>query len=211
MTNTSPEIHLAGTTLQTHRHICAFFHNQDEEYQVMLPFIKEGLERGERACHIVNPQLQQDHHYRLDKAGIDAVDLTQKKQLDVRIWDQAYLRNGNFDQNAMLTLIEEILSSAKNDGFSLTRLVAHMEWALSEKPGVQDLMEYESRLNYILPQYDDPVICVYDLGKFSAGTIIDILRTHPMVILGGILQVNPFYISPDEFLKELRNRAKRVS
>jgi hypothetical protein len=35
---------------------------------------------------------------------------------------------------------------------------------------------------------------------------MDILRTHPMVILGGVLQKNPFFVPPAEFLVELRER-----
>jgi len=33
------------------------------------------------------------------------------------------------------------------------------------------------------------------------------MRTHPMIIIGGILQENPFFVPPDEFLRELRERA----
>jgi hypothetical protein len=36
-----------------------------------------------------------------------------------------------------------------------------------------------------------------------------VLRTHPMVILGGVLQVNPFFIPPEQFLQELRERRVR--
>ena len=42
-------------------------------------------------------------------------------------------------------------------GFPLTRLVANMEWALEDRPGVDDIVEYETRLNYVLPKYDDAV------------------------------------------------------
>jgi hypothetical protein len=38
---------------------------------------------------------------------------------------------------------------------------------------------------------------------------MDIMRTHPMVIIGGILQENPFFVPPDEFLEELRLRKRR--
>lgn len=38
---------------------------------------------------------------------------------------------------------------------------------------------------------------------------MDILRTHPMVIIGGILQSNPFWVPPEEFLRELRAREER--
>jgi hypothetical protein len=206
--NRMEDMRLAGAKLEDHRHICAFFNSQDEEYNLLLPFIKEGIERGEKAFHIVDPKLQQDHRQRLEDVGIDTSDLEQKKQLEIRVWENAYLRsNGCFDQHDMLALIEEVLSGGKQEGFHLTRLVAHMEWSLQDCTGVKDFVEYESRLNYILPKYDDPVICVYDLAQFSAGTVIDIMRIHPMVIIGGILHENPFYVPPDEFINELRTRS----
>jgi methionine synthase II (cobalamin-independent) len=79
-----------------------------------------------------------------------------------------------------------------------------MEWALEDYPGVYDVVEYETRLNYLFPKFDDVVVCTYDLTRFSARVVIDILRTHPMVIIGEIMQPNPFFVSPDEFLRELR-------
>jgi hypothetical protein len=211
MQNSTEDINLAGAIFRRHRHVCAFFHNQDEEFQVLLPFIKEGIVRGEKAFHIVDPRLQSDHRERLEKAGIDSTALEQRRQLEIRVWEQAHLRTGRFDQDDMLALIQEILSSGKSQGFPLTRFIAHMEWSLENRPGVNDIMAYESRLNNVLPKFDDPVICVYDLGRFGAGTVIDILRTHPMVIVGGTLHENPFYIPPEQFLEELRSRTQRTS
>lgn len=151
-------ITLAGATLDKYRHVCAFFHTPDEEYRVLLPFIAEGFERGERAFHIVGPHERDDHERRLRDVGVDVEGAGARGQLEVRLWEQAYLREGRFDQNRMLALIEEVLQGGAEAGFSLTRLVAHMEWALEDRPGVDDLVEYETRLNYVLPKYKDPVI-----------------------------------------------------
>jgi hypothetical protein len=84
-----------------------------------------------------------------------------------------------------------------------------MEWALVDLPGVEDLIEFETRVNYVVPKYDNIVICAYDLSKFSAGVVMDALRTHPVVIIGGILQENPFFVPPDQFLVELKERRPR--
>lgn len=151
-------IHFANATLGAQRHICAFFHSPDEEYRVLLPFIREGIDRGEKAFHIVDPRLLDDHRQRLRNAGIDVEDATQRGQLIVKRWQDAYLRDGHFDQDRMLALIEEVLAAGPQEGYSLTRLVAHMEWALEDFPGVNDLVEYETRLNFVLPKYQDPVI-----------------------------------------------------
>jgi MEDS: MEthanogen/methylotroph, DcmR Sensory domain len=150
-------IRFAGSVLGIQRHVCAFFNSPDEEYRVLLPFIKDGFERGEKAFHIVDPSLRAEHLQRLESAGID-VDLAQRSgQLEVRTWFEAYLRDGHFDQDRMLALLQEILEGGRKQNFPLTRLVAHMEWALEDRPGVDDILEYEARLNYILPRYRDPV------------------------------------------------------
>ena len=151
-------VRLAGGTLERSRHVCAFFHHPDEEYAILLPFMREGLERGEKAFHIVDPQERADHFRRLQQGGIDGRAAERRGQLEVRGWDEAYLRGGRFDQQAMLALIEAVLTGGKTQGFPLTRLVAHMEWALEDRPGVNDLVEYETRLNFVLPRYDDPVV-----------------------------------------------------
>jgi len=205
MTRPRP-VTLAGRDLGKHRHVCAFFSHPDQEFDTLLPFIGEGISRGEKAFHIVDPRGREEYPRRLEARGIDVSRAEASGQLEVRCWEQAYLREKRFDQTAMLALIEEVLQSGRQQGYPLTRLVAHMEWALEEMPGVTDLMEYESRLNHILPKYDDPVICTYDTTRFSAGVVLDILRTHPLVILGSVLQINPFYVEPDAFIAELRAR-----
>jgi hypothetical protein len=188
------------------RHICAFFHTKDEEHRTLLDFIKEGLEQNERAAHFVCAEDVSAHRERLRASGIDVETAEQRGQLKVATWDDAYLKDGHFDQNRQIKLLEGVLKAGREQGFPQTRLIANMEWALEDKAGVEDIVEYESRLNYTLPNYSDPVICTYDLSRFSAGVAMDILRTHPMVIIGGVLQENPLYVPPDEFLRELKDR-----
>ena len=151
-------ITFAGGTLDRYRHVCAFFDSFDEEVRVLGPFVREGLERGERAFHIVDPAVRAQYPRELQERGIDVHAAEQRGQFDVRTWDEAYLREGHFDQDAMLALIQEVLEEGPARGFPLTRLVAHMEWSLQDRPGVDDLVRYETRLNYVLPRYKDPVI-----------------------------------------------------
>jgi len=81
-----------------------------------------------------------------------------------------------------------------------------MDWLLLDKPAAYNLVEYEARLNHVLSKYDDPVICVYNLSKFGASVAMDIMRTHPLVIMGGLLRENPFFVPPEQFLDEMRER-----
>lgn len=69
MKTAASPIRFAGSQLGESRHACAFFHNADEEYRVMLPFIKDGFECGDKAVHIVNPNRCSDHLKRLASVG----------------------------------------------------------------------------------------------------------------------------------------------
>ncbi len=202
-------IRFAGSELGAHRHICGFFRNPEEEYQLLLPFIKEGFERGEKAFHVVDPKLRDDHLRRLNSAGINVTEAEKSGQFELCNWEQMYLPDGCFDQDRMLALWRDVLAAAGQRGFPRTRLVAHMEWALEDHEGVSDLIEYEARFNLMHQGDRDPVICAYDLTRFSGDVIMGVLRTHPMVILGGVLQENPFFIPPEQFLQELRERHVR--
>ena len=55
MKKSTHPISLAGSQLDEVRHVCAFFNSDEEEYRVLLPFIKEGFEQGDKAVHVVNP------------------------------------------------------------------------------------------------------------------------------------------------------------
>jgi predicted fused transcriptional regulator/phosphomethylpyrimidine kinase len=200
------QVRLAGSVLDRKRHVCAFFNSKEEEYRVLMPFIKEGFDQGDRALHFIDPRNRAEHMRRLKQAGIDVAESERKDQLEIRLWEDAYLQEGHFDQHRQIALIDHLLNHGGARGYPLTRLVANMDWALEDKSGVDDIVEYESRLNYALDKHDDAVCCTYDVSRFSASVIMDALRVHPAVIIGGIYQENPFYLPPDEFLNELRER-----
>jgi hypothetical protein len=199
-------ISLAGSQVGEIRHVCAFFNSDDEGYRVLLPFIKEGFECGDKAVHILNPAHHHDHLRRLAGIGIDTVTAQQSGQFELRSDTETYLRDGRFDQDRMLEVFEQLASGNAQGGFPLSRIVCRMEWAADRRSHVDDLIEFESRVNDVWRRHEDAVVCTYDLAKFGGDTVIDIMRTHPMIIIGGILQQNPFFVPPEEFLSEVRER-----
>jgi hypothetical protein len=203
--STALPVRLAGRTLKETRHICAFFHSKEEQNRVLMPFFKEGIERGEKIFHIVDGRHRDEHLCACRDGGLSPETSEQNGQLEVRTWEEAYLRDGYFDGDRMIRILTETVE-ANREKHKLTRLMGNMEWALETLPGVTDIVEYETKLNLISPQYPDPIVCVYDLNRHSGSVVMDILRTHPMVIIGGMLQENPLYVPPDEFLRELQNR-----
>src|SRR5271155_1594094 len=156
----------AGSSLGQHRHVCAFFNDLDEEHRVLRSFFKDGDDRGEKVVHIVEADKRQDYLNRLVEAGINVQEMMDTGRLDVLQWTDMYVRDHRFDQDAMLASVEELIQSGPTAGYPRTRLVGHhMDWLFLDQPAVNNLVEYEARLNGVLSKYNDLVICNYDLSK----------------------------------------------
>ena len=65
-------------------------------------------------------------------------------------------------------------------------------------------MEYEARINQVWTDYCGAAFCAYDLAKFDSTTIVNVIRTHPLIMIDGAIHENPHYVPPDKFLRELR-------
>lgn len=207
MQNKGPDSHSTSPSPFTEtRHICAFFSSDDEEYRVLTGFIMEGFTRGEKAVHVVNPDQYKDHVHRLSAKGIDVVDAQRRGQLELHTNTETYLPDGRFDQDRMLEAFERMASGNNRTGFPRSRIICRMDWAAASQAYINDLIEFESRVNDVWQRHNDTVICTYQLRKFGADAVIDIMRTHPVVIVGGTLHQNPFFVPPQKYLQELRER-----
>src|SRR6204780_4548997 len=119
-------ISLAGSQLGETRPVCAFFRSDEEEYRVLLPFIRDGLKAGDKAVHVLNPEQRQDHLQRLATAGIDPAAAQQSGQLELRTNSEVYLPDGRFDQDRMLEVFEQLASGNAEGGSPLSRICCRM-------------------------------------------------------------------------------------
>ena len=199
---------LAGTALE-YFHVCAFFNSKDEEYDVLVPFFREALDQGEKNMHIVDSEFADEHKARMTAAGVDANQCEACGQLEIVSWNQAYLdENGAFDKDKMLATLDTLTGTGRDAGYSRLRIMGNMDWAFEGHPGTEKLIEFEAEVNEVLERNRQPAVCVYDIAKLSGGMMMDLLRTHPLTLVGGVVQENPFYTQPRQMLAELQVRKR---
>lgn len=189
------------------RHLCAFFHSEEEEFRTVLPFIRDGLEAGEKVVYIVNAQKIEEHRTRLADAGID-LSLEKSGQLEVIGWPLSDRDLSAFEKTEESQMMDDVLSAARSEGYRRTRVIGDMDWASENHVREIGLIALEARLEAVYSRHDAWIICAYDLSRFSGLTVLDVMRTHPAVLIGGVVQHNPFYILPEQMLEELRGRGE---
>jgi DcmR-like sensory protein len=191
---------LAHAQLRNHFHACAFVTGAPEERSVIDPFLVEGMRRGEKAVYIVDPEHQHEHHARLGSSAASP-DL-----LDVITWNEAHLQGGSFDQDRMMSSLEQLIRDHAATGRPPMRLVGQMGWVFSSPPGIEQLVAYEASVNEVLNRGKTPTVCVYDVRRLSGSMMMDLLRAHPLTVMNGVLHENPFYTPAEELLRDIQQR-----
>lgn len=187
-----------------HDHLCLIYETEEEQFSAVIPFIKIGLERGEQCVYIVDDNTAAKVIDRMKGAGIDVESAVESGKLIIASKQDSYLKQGFFDPDWMIGFLKQATDDAKAAGFSALRVTGEMTWVLGRDPGTERLMEYEAKLNYFFPENDALAICQYNRDFFPPGIIKDVIATHPLVICGGMVCSNFYYVPPDDFLGEQR-------
>jgi hypothetical protein len=190
---------IPGVQITPGDHICAFYPSLAERDEILLPYLNEGLAAGDKCICVVD---ETEPWVVLEKleGHSDVESCVQSNQLDVQRSEDTYLCGGGFSADVMLDFWDSAIGAAFGSGFTFSRAVGEMTWALRQMPGVEHLVSYEAQLNRFLPRYPQVILCLYALDRFNGEVLVDVLKTHPKVLLGGMLLDNPYYLEPDEFL-----------
>jgi hypothetical protein len=131
--------------------------------------------------------------------GIDVEDCLASGQLEVTGSIGSYLSSGAFVKQDVLGFWERNVGQALATGrYQFARAAGQMPEPLRRVPGgIEAFMDYETELNLFTKRHPQQVlICMYDLGLFGGGIIVDLLRTHSRLLLGGLVLDNPHFQPP---------------
>ena len=193
--------------LGPHDHFCSIYENPEEHYAVAIPFMRMGLDRGEKCIYIADDGTIGDVREAMQSEGIDVEGAIESNSLVLATKEQAYLKRGSFDPDWMFTFWKEATDSAMSEGFPALRVTGETEWVLRGGRGLERWMEYESRLTHALSENNCSALCQYNRHCFPPELILDVIRTHPVVIYRGTVCRNLYYVPADEFLGT--NQAQR--
>lgn len=179
-------------------HFCALYSGPAERDRLLYPFLEEGLRQGDKClCLIddVEPALVRDLAVGQPGPGFSR----RSAQLDVERSSDVYLRSGEFSVDGMVSFLSESVDAAVAGDFDLLRAAGEMSWVLPGAPGWDELFVYESSLNHVVEEVPAILMCLYDLKKFGAEMLVEVLHTHPLVLLDGTVIDNPHYMDPTTY------------
>ena len=181
-------------------HICTFYRGPPGRDEIVLPFLAEGIRAGDRCLCFLDSAMPAEVLSSL-ALQLDVGPPVETGQLEVGTPAESYLRSGTFSAEEMIGYWgEEAAAVQRGEDYRLTRATGEMPTVLNQPTERAEFLRYEARLNEVIPDYPQVILCLYDLERFGAEVLMDALRTHPMVIVDGMVHDNPYYIEPGKFL-----------
>ena len=178
-------------------HLCALYSGPDERDRLLLPFLQAGMRDGDKCLCLVDEVPPATVRDQLEGAGA-APQPQRAEQLNIDIASSVYLQAGQFSAERMVSFLARSLSEATEE-FPLLRAAGEMSWVLPMPGGADDFFVYESAVNEIVEDAPAIFMCLYDLRRFSAQMLVDVLHTHPQVLLDDRVIDNPHYRKPTEY------------
>jgi PAS domain S-box-containing protein len=180
-------------------HLCFLYESDNERREILTTYIRQGLERNDKVLCIMDAGNAEKIYGTLRDDGLDPDPYIASGRLAVLSSDQTYLRDGIFDPDAMIDLLEYETQKTVAQGFNALRVTGEMAWALRRKSGSDRLIEYEAKLNRFFPGSRCMALCQYDAGQFDAKSLLRVLMTHPVAVIGTTVYDNGYYVAPDDF------------
>jgi hypothetical protein len=172
-------------------HVAHFYSSFSEQKEVGLPFLREGLDLSEHCLFTVCDHSPDDWYFELQAYGVDVANERQRGAL--LVLDEAQTRSsGEFNSirlaRDLWRMIQDLLTR-----FNGVRLAREVPWQGDGALTVDHLCQMETAGSLLFEDADVRALCQYDLDQHPPAVIHTALRTHPVVIVGGRMQPNPFY------------------
>ena len=201
------QVNVCGCAIRNSTHICALFDSEQQEFACLAPYFTEGLEHGEQVFTIRNAMEIDRYVERLDaRMPKPLARYIESRQFRLMSSEESYLAQESFEADRMIAALKEVLRETRAAGYQRVRTAGDMRWAVQSLETTDGLMEYEARVNELTPLHDCTFLCIYDQSMMSGQAMMDVLSTHPMVLMGDRVYENPYYVEPAEFLAKLRRR-----
>jgi KaiC/GvpD/RAD55 family RecA-like ATPase len=202
-------IHQEIAGLEPGAHICLPYVSAEDHESAVAAFVRGGLRRGERCLYIGSAEAREGIARRLNEEGIPVARALEDRALILLDPSEVYGRTATFDVAHQTKVLEALIDAARADGFNGFRGVEDTPERLHDGIEPQALLQYEAAASEVLHAKQALALCPYDRRRTRASTVVGVLRSHPLAILGGRLCINPF-CDPPAYLRGQVGEAQKL-
>jgi hypothetical protein len=169
------------TTAHWGEHLCAFFYTKADLLNLVVPYIKAGLEDNEFCLWITEENMEREALEVLERVLPDAPQYVFRKQLEILPANKWYLTSGRFDAAKSFTNWATRGRAAEANGFVGARTTGNPFWLESEEDWHQ-FLTYEQAVHQAIETQRVISLCTYPAAICSAKDMIATFASHHAIL-----------------------------
>lgn len=195
-------------------HICQLYNKIDEIKTVTARLLHAGLTSSERCLFVGATASIREIEDALEKMGTDVAAAKESGQLLMQSEREPYLVGKRFDPYHLLSTHNTFIAQAHRDRWQGVRISIDMTWLTRDVATPEQILKYEAASDAVFTFQNAPIIALmhYDYSKLPGALVVELLKLHPIAVVGKYIKRNPYYLNSEQYLlKILRANRERTA
>jgi len=186
-------------------HICQLFNQRSEAFGVMLSLLRSGLHDGERCIMLASEPTFGAIRPKLAEHFPDLAEREEQGQITFFTQKDPFLVKGKFDPYYLVSAHQTQIGQALKEGWPAIRIGVDMSWLTRGLATTKDILKYEATCDAVFTFQNTPIVALaqYDYGRLSGSLVVELLKLHPIAIVGNFIKRNPYYHNSEEYLRRI--------
>jgi hypothetical protein len=118
---------------------------------------------------------------------------------------EEFFQNKRFDPYFVLSHHQSFISKALKEGWSAARGALDMSWVTEGSATPSQVLKYEAAADAVFTFQNSPVVIIvqYNYGKLAGEIVVELLKLHPLAVVGKYIKRNPYYVDSEEYFMRI--------
>lgn len=187
-------------------HICQLYSKVTEIPGVTARLLRVGLSLSEKCFFAAAPAQVKELCDELRKLQVDVDALIASGQLVLHEEREFLLANGKrFDPYFLLSQHQTFIAQALREGWQAVRISIDITWLVKDIATPEQILKYEAASDAVFTFQNAPIIALmhYDHSKLIPSLVVEILKLHPISVVGKYIKRNPFYLNSEQYMLKI--------
>lgn len=186
-------------------HILQLYNKVSEITGVTARLLESGLLESEKCLFAGSDASVLEMTEALRKAGVDVDAAIQSGQLVFVSDRDALLVGKRFDPYHLLSTHQTFIAQALREGWKAVRISMDMTWLTADIASPEQILKYEAASDAVFTFQNAPIIALmhYDYSKLPGLLVVELLKLHPIAVVGKFIKRNPYYVNSEQYLLKI--------
>jgi len=201
------ELQIEGKTehIKQGSHICQLYNKTSEVVNVAAALIQTGLQNNEKCFYGGQTEVIAEIRAACQQLDVDVDGAIERGQLEFIDKREEFFQNKRFDPYFVLSQHQSFIARAVKEGWSACRGALDMSWVTEGAATPSQVLKYEAAADAVFTFQNSPVVIIvqYNYAKLAGEIVVELLKLHPLAVVGKYIKRNPYYVDSEEYFMRI--------